>query len=223
MHGRRLTDDLADLLRHSDGRGLSIRDILDRVGERATALLMVLCSAPFLLPASIPGTSTPFGVGLVILGILMARQRPPWVPARIGRLSLSHPTLEKMVAVLLKVFGRIERFLRPRWSGLADSPLARRGHGLYLVFMALVLAVPFPPVPFVGSNAIAAWPIFVVGLGMLERDGKFIAAGYALFVPFVAYWVFMGAALWTLGVQLFTWFQGTVLWAWLMGLFQGGA
>src|SRR5262249_45345462 len=88
---------------------------------------------------------------------------------------------------------------RRRWEFLVQPRLV----GLFLVFLA---AAPALPLPFPGSNLIFLIPLFIYSVGILERDGVWIAIGHG----------------WTLvdGALLFV-FGGAVLevldrmWSWL--------
>lgn len=190
-----LTATLSDLLALSNGKGTTLNAMLALLSDRGVALLMVVCTAPFLIPVSIPGLSTPFGAVLGLCGIFTAIARPVRLPGRLGARWLPHASLEKSIGILQRIFRRLERFLHPRFGYLATQPGILRLHGLYVLSMAFVLAIPFPTVPFIGSNAIAAWPIFLLGLGLLERDGIFVALAYAWIIPFIAYWILFYAAL----------------------------
>lgn len=190
-----LTATLEELLALSAGRGTTLNAMLALLADRGVALLMVVCTAPFLIPVTIPGLSTPFGAALAVCGICTARARPVRLPARLGARWLPHASLEKTIRVLERIFGRLERFLHPRHGWLATDPRLLRVHGLYVLAMAVVLAIPFPTVPFIGSNAIAAVPIFLLGLGLLERDGWFVSLAYAWLIPFALYWLAFSAAL----------------------------
>lgn len=180
---------LDHLLLQSGGRGLATQGILETMEDRGLPLILVLFSAPFLIPVSIPGTSTPFGAMLGVLGITLLANRRPWVPRFLGARVVPHASLEKVVAILRKAFAKLERFLKPRHSLWVSSTSLRRLHGLYILLMAIVLAVPFPTIPFIGSNSIAAWPIFLLGLGLLGKDGLFVILAYGWLIPFCAYWL----------------------------------
>jgi hypothetical protein len=207
-----LTATLAELLKLSNGRGTTLNAMLALMADRGVALLMVVCTAPFLIPVSIPGLSTPFAAVLAFCGIFTALARPVRLPQRLGARQLPHSSLVKSVSILERVFGRLERYLHPRLQHLATSRRLLRLHGLYVFGMALVLGIPFPTVPFIGSNSIAAWPIFLLGLGLLEKDGVFVTLAYAWIIPFVAYWVFFYAALYEMWQTLWPHVQG-----WLAG------
>ncbi len=205
-----LSATLDDLLRLSNGQGTTLNALLARLSDRGVALLMVICTAPFLLPVSIPGLSTPFGAVLALCGVFTALARPVRLPRRLGLRLLPHASLERSFGILRRVFGKLERLLHPRFQWLTSDARLLRVHGLYVLVMAMVLAIPFPTVPFIGSNAIAAWPIFLLGLGLLERDGLFVALAYAWMIPFVGYWIVFYAALVEFWYTMLPYVQGWI-------------
>ena len=61
-----------------------------------------------------------------------------------------------------------------------------------MAFLAILLALPLP-IPF--SNLLAAIPILLISLALLEEDGAFLIAGYVAAIPCTAFF----AALFLLG------------------------
>ena len=60
---------LEDVIRSMDAEHITLRQILEKMGESGLLLLCGLLSLPFLVPVSIPGVSTVFGAGIVLIGI----------------------------------------------------------------------------------------------------------------------------------------------------------
>jgi hypothetical protein len=58
-------------------------------------------------------------------------------------------------------------------------------HGSALVFAALVLMAPLPFIPL--SNTLPGGSILLLALGLAERDGVLVAAGYALLLLATVY------------------------------------
>jgi hypothetical protein len=63
-----------------DAGGLTVGELLARLGEPGLLALCVVCTVPFLLPVSIPGSSTPFGLLIALIGVGVAANRIPWLP-----------------------------------------------------------------------------------------------------------------------------------------------
>ncbi len=81
---RRSSDALAEVIAAIKGERVTLRDILAQMGESGLLLLCGLLSLPFLVPVSIPGVSTVFGVGIVLIGIAITFNRLPWLPSRLA-------------------------------------------------------------------------------------------------------------------------------------------
>jgi Uncharacterized ABC-type transport system, permease components len=75
---------------------------------------------------------------------------------------------------------RLERHLRPRLPGLTRPP-AERLLGLAVMVLAAVLALPI-----VFGNQPPAFAIALIALGLIEKDGAFVAAGLAAGVVAIA-------------------------------------
>ena len=178
-----------EVLKHGADQGITVNGLLDRLADRGVAFLAVAMALPFVQPLMLPGLSTPFGLTLAICGWCMIAHRPLRMPGRFGTYRISQSTLEQLNRVANRLFGPLERMFRQRGLFLSHVRL-QAVHGLYILIMAGVLALPLPGIPFIGSNAIAAWPIMLLGLGLLERDGFIIALAYLWLVPFIAYWLF---------------------------------
>ena len=157
---------------------ISLRQMLALVGEQGMLLFCVLLTVPFLLTVSIPGVSPPFGLLNLFIGIGITLNRVPWLPAFLmeRRFAAEHlkPTLHKGPDLL----ARIDRFIRPRLLILTGSVTINRCNGLLIMLAALLLMLPLGAIPF--TNAMPAWAILLLAIGMLQRDGLFVALGYAL-------------------------------------------
>ena len=70
---------------------------------------------------------------------------------------------------------RIERFSKPRLENLGERRLFRFFMGMVILVIALVMLMPIP-----GTNAILAFPIFLMGFGLVNNDGLFILGGALL-------------------------------------------
>jgi hypothetical protein len=71
----------------------------------------------------------------------------------------------------------MEKILHPRLTFLASGETSRRICGLVILWMAFLLALPLP-IP--GTNILPALPVVLLGLGLMERDGLFVLAGYTM-------------------------------------------
>jgi hypothetical protein len=93
---------------------------------------------------------------------------------------------------------RLERVLRPRLNLIAGSNAAERAIGLVAFPLSLIL---FLPIPF--GNMLPAAAIACLALGLAERDGLAVAAGYVLSFLSVAVLAAISSALYIAVVAFF--------------------
>lgn len=187
------------------GRSVTLREIVELTGEQGLLLLCALLTLPFLLPVSIPGVSTVFGVAIILISIGITLNRTPWLPARIMDRPIDS---EKLVPTLTKGAGiveKIETVIKPRIDGLTHGAAINRFNGLMLIFGGVLLLFPLGLVPF--SNTLPGYGILFLALGISQRDGLFVLAGYALMVATIVYFSVLAWAAVAAGRGLFSIFS----------------
>lgn len=152
---------------------LSIADLLAALGDHGFGLLLLLLALPNAVPGPlIPGFSVPFAVGIGALGLQLALGlHTPHLPRRLQLLSMDPARFRRMVDRTEPMLLRLERWLKPRPSPLADAP-GERLVGIAVILFSAVLALP---VPF--GNTPMALSIMVIALGLLESDGVALLLG----------------------------------------------
>ena len=174
------------------GEKTTVREILERVGERGMLVLCVVLCVPFLVPVSIPGVSTIFGFAITVAALAISSRRLPWLPRRMLDKEVATARLRTTFEAGARQLERLEHLLKPRIEALARL---QRTNALVLAFTGILLMAPFGLVPF--SNTAPAIAAMLLGLGMLHRDGAFVLAGYAATLLTVLYFaVLIGAAIW---------------------------
>lgn len=190
------------------GERLSLNDVFLRTEGRGLFLFIILLCLPFVTPISIPGVSNVFGIILALLGIRMALGLAPCLPPFIGNRPLS-PGFQKVLRASTKVVRFLERWARPRRDAWLGRPAARFLNGILLTLMAVLLALPLPPlVPF--TNTLPAYAILFLALSIMEEDGVLIWVAYAIFIATCGYFYFLTDMV----MLLVTKYSGPVL-AWL--------
>jgi hypothetical protein len=149
---------------------VAVDDLIADLGGRGRAGLILIFAFPNVLPAP-PGLSGVLGLPLLYLSVQMMLGRVPWLPGFIGDRSMPRDRFAQLVERLGPWLARAERLLRPRWSLIVSHGAERVLGGLCLV-LAAVLALP---IPF--GNMLPAFAICLIALGILERDGVWVAAG----------------------------------------------
>lgn len=157
-------------------REVTVEACLDELGGSSIALALLLFTLLSSLPLfGIPGFTTVTGVPIVLLGgQLLFGLEHLWLPQRINRHRLHSPKLWNWLERILPILQKIELFIKPRFLGLSENP-ARRLLGGAFVIMGMLLALPIPLINFP-----AGFSMFVLALGLVERDGYIILSGLAM-------------------------------------------
>jgi hypothetical protein len=172
----RLSEKLHALHAQAPEQGFRIRHLFEALAGRGHAALLVALALPFCLPIPMLGLSVPFGLIIAFIGLRIAFRKRPWLPAWLLDKPLQAQTVAGLATKCAGLERRIHRLIQPRWPQVCHHPWMHFSHGITIAVPALLLALPLP-IP--GSNLPAAIPLLLLGLGLLEDDGLFIAVGYA--------------------------------------------
>jgi hypothetical protein len=152
-------------------------EITDIVGKDSLMLLTIFLSLVFLVPVSIPGVSTVFGTGILLIGITRLFNCKPWLPKAIAYRQLSSERLRDGFERALVWFHRLEKISRPhRLPQLTSARWVIPMNHLSFILAALLLMLPFGLIPF--SNTLPALALIFLSVGILQRDGCSILLGY---------------------------------------------
>ncbi|MDO9136140.1 exopolysaccharide biosynthesis protein [Hydrogenophaga sp.] len=150
---------------------ISVGDLLTALGDRAIGALMFFFAAPNILPVP-PGVSTLLGAPLLFLSAQLMLGMRPWLPGFVTRRSLSRDDLATLVRRVVPWLVKAEKLLKPRAQVLVRPPVEYIV-GLICLVLAAILMLPVPL-----GNTLPALAISVLALGVLERDGVWIALGF---------------------------------------------
>jgi hypothetical protein len=184
---RALSDVLDQLESAAEGENTSVGDVVETLGDKSFAALMLIFSLVVSSPASgIPGmTATVAVIVFLLAGQMILGRESAWLPGFITNRSLSTKSLCKGIGWLRKPVSFLERFMKPRLSFLYKRPW------LYVpltLILALTIVMPLmEAVPLSGSLAAGVIAIFAAGL--LTKDGALaIAALVLLLILPIAVW-----------------------------------
>lgn len=194
---RKLSEEFALILREFEVETVTLREVIALLHGRGYVLLIMLLALPFCQPLPLPGLSTPLGLIIAIIGGRLALGWKPWLPRRLLDTRLPPNVFKKVFAVTQRIVSWFERLLRPRLLWVTATPRLQQLHATPIVLCALLLLLPLP-LPF--SNVLPAWGVMLIAGGLLERDGKFILAGYVATLVSVVYFVLSGSVI-LLGLQ----------------------
>src|SRR5690606_30568022 len=128
----------------------------------------------------------------------------PWLPRQIMDKELDAQRLRKVLERGLHMVARVETVIRKRVGSLTRGMIANRINGLAIVAGAGLLMLPLGLVPF--SNTLPALAILLLCIGMSQRDGLLVIAGYGALVATVSNFTLLGWAVWRAEVGLATFF-----------------
>lgn len=165
---------------------LSIGEILNILSKKGLFLTILILSLPFCQPFQIPGFSLPFGLAIAFLGLKMVFGRYTWLPNRILSITITSNRLQTIIEKILWLTRKMKRWTYPRLVWMCHTPVLQIINGLLIFILGIFLAMPLP-IPF--SNLIAAWSIFILGLGLFEDDGILIIIGYLASLITAAFFV----------------------------------
>ena len=206
----KLSQRLADFADQLPETGLSLGELVKLLGREGLLLLCVVLSLPFLLPVSIPGVSTVFGLLILLIGMAEALRMPIWLPGKVARYALTRERLRDILKLGAHWVQRLEKLARPRMAWLSSAAM-QRVNGAMLVLGAALLMMPLAIIPF--SNTLPALACIFLAVGMLGRDGVCIMLG-CLFNLVSA--LYFGLIFW-LGAAVVLTYLGPYLPSWIMG------
>ncbi|WP_243642005.1 exopolysaccharide biosynthesis protein [Rhodovulum steppense] len=153
---------------------LTLGNLLAGLGERSFGWAIVVFSLVTMLPLP-PGSSVITALPVLVTTLQMtfgfAHVR---LPGPLARLRVDQNRLRRTLLRLRPVTRRLERRLRPRLPALF-APRHEPLLGLGLLVIAFTLFLPVP-----GSGWFPAISLFVVGVGLVERDGAVVVLGLVL-------------------------------------------
>ncbi|MGN0922318.1 MAG: exopolysaccharide biosynthesis protein [Cellvibrio sp.] len=155
---------------------ISIRDILESLGNRSFGFVLFLFALPNSLPIiGIPGVSTITGIPILFVALQMAfGYERVYLPRWIADRSMATADFKQLVERATPWIQKIERLMRPRGDWLISDrvePLL----GLICSGLAFLLILPIPL-----GNLFPAFAIVLIALGLIERDGLFVMFGVAV-------------------------------------------
>ncbi len=180
-----LSGKLRDLIGGISGQSVSLRDLMNAVGEQGLLILCAIASLPFLLPVSIPGVSTVFGAAIILISLAIAANRLPWLPGKILDRQLDTQKLVPALEKGLGIVSRLDKLLKPRFSALTTGQLVNRFNALAITLAGVLLMFPLGLIPF--SNTLPGIAILLLSTGMIQRDGAVVLGGYFFNVITIVY------------------------------------
>jgi hypothetical protein len=156
---------LAETLNAIDSTHVSVGDLMMQFQRRSFGGVLLILA----LLAMVPGISVFAGIAMVVPAFQLFMGLPaPVFPNFIQQRQVGVASLQKWGVMISRGVERLETLVVPRWPSLSNR-LARRLIGLVILFLGIVVSIPFP-----FSNFPPALATICFALGLLERDGLMI-------------------------------------------------
>ena len=179
---RRTSHIMLDLIQGNTGATISLRQILNKLGERSFGFILVIVT----VVSFIPFVSVLTGIILCLIGVQMFMGlQCVEVPKQILDRKMSSIKVNKAFEVVIPRIQFLEQYIRPRWHQI-NSTVIERLNGLVVVVLGLINAIPIPL-----TNVAPAILIMILAIGLIEKDGlvQFLSLTCSLF--FAALIVFL--------------------------------
>jgi len=186
MNSAPISQTLRSLVRSLPRTGITLSELIQRVGNDGLLILVTLLTLVFLIPVSIPGVSTVFGAAILLISVSRLFGRNLWIPSKIEHRIIGTRKLRPLLRKALSWLKKLERVSRPnriQWL-VADGTMAVINN-LALILGAVLLMMPFGLIPF--SNTFPAVAILFLAIGLLQRDGLCILLGHVSNVVTILY------------------------------------
>lgn len=182
---RSLTDILNAITPDPESKAkVSVADVLQEIGERSFAALVLVVSVLLVSPISgIPGTPTIGAILIVLIAVQwLFGRRHLWLPGVILTRAVSARKMARAIDWLKPGAAWLDRNSHGRIKVLTAPPLT-------LIAKLLIVLVPLtwpllellPMVTSVGALAVS-----LLAFGLMVRDGVWLVAGYATVAAGVA-------------------------------------
>jgi hypothetical protein len=144
---------------------VSLEKVLATFKTSSFGFLLALVALPSALPVPAPGFSVPFGLLIIVIAVqIIIGRKEPWVPASWQQKRFSTVGFKARLGLILKFIRFFEWFVKPRFELVFRLGLPF--YGFLVLLGGLSMLIPIP-----GTNTIPAVGVFIVALGLIERDG----------------------------------------------------
>ncbi len=183
----KLSQILDDSITSIEGDYVSFKSLIDSLGLRSYGVLFLLLILPNAIPiAGFIGISAITALFILIFSIQMAvEMKTPWLPKFIAKKELNKKILLKSLQIVKPFLIKIEPYIKPRWL-IISHPLSLQFIGWVIAVLCLVMLLPIP-FSIIGP----ALAIFLISIGILEKDGIMIVIGllFGIIYSYLLFWL----------------------------------
>jgi hypothetical protein len=178
----RTSELLRDLLaKNPTLENFTVENILGSIGNTSFGASLMFFSIPEVIPIPIPAIAALVVLPTAAISIQMvAGKRQIKLPQFLLKRSVPRKALAVAINAILPVLEKAEKRMKRRWEWATDEK-AQRLLGVFIFLLAVSIAFPVP-----GFNMPQAIAVFVIGLGLVEKDGLVVAIGVLIGIAAVA-------------------------------------
>jgi hypothetical protein len=188
MNYLKTSDKLDNIQKGLPNEEITLKKLIDVMSTEGVQFLIIILLAPFLIPASIPGSSIPFGLLIILLEIAYLTNKPLYIPNYIGKYKLSNETVLKLFNVLERALVYVEKISKPRGK-LSNHTYVLKLNAIINIMLAVLLFLPLP-IPF--TDFIPAASMLILAVSSLEKDSYLMIIGYIASILTVLYFYSVG-------------------------------
>lgn len=167
---------------------VSLKELINIMSGEGLQFIIIILIAPFLIPASIPGSSTPFGILIILLEIAFLNNKVLYIPDFIGKYEISKENVLKLFDIIKKALGYIEKISKPRGK-LSTKKYVLQFNAILNIILAILLFLPLP-IPF--TDFVPAVSMLLLAVSTLERDSYLMVLGYVATILTIIYFSSVG-------------------------------
>ena len=181
---RTLLQSIEAMADEAGAEGYSLRQIMDRLDERAFGAMLFILALPCCIPFLY---LVPQIVALPMMALaaqMAAGREEPWLPTKLADRKINKEGLASTARGGRKWFGWVEAIARPRLTFLTGKGPERVIGAILCVFCASIL-LPFPM-----TNTVPGFAVALASFGLIQRDGLLVIGGLILGSAWVSFLVF---------------------------------
>lgn len=167
---------------------LTIQTLIDNLLTEGSYLLIIILVAPFLFPVSIPGSSTPFGILIILLSISTIFNKPLYLPSIITKYELTTEMIDKFFDILYKALKYVELISKPRGKIVSNKYILKI-NSVITIILAFLLFLPLP-IPL--TDFTPGVSILLLAVSSMESDSYLMVLGYIASIITVLYFYSIG-------------------------------
>lgn len=188
VNGLATSKKLDEIQEELPDENISLKELINVMSGEGLQFMIIILIAPFLIPASIPGSSTPFGILIILLEIAYLNNKSLYIPDFIGKYEISKENVLKLFDIIKKALGYVEKISKPRGK-LSSKKYVLKINAIVNIILAFLLFLPLP-IPF--TDFVPAISMLLLAVSTLEHDSYLMILGYVAAILTVIYFSSVG-------------------------------